>query len=351
MDRPYPPDMPPPPYDPYEDEIELMDLLKVLWKWKYLIIAGTLFCAIAAAVVSLTMTKVWGVSTALQPGMVKVMDDGKTVYIDSPENIKTVIESGALNGAVLTDVRFPEGKEQPESVSFKVTVPKNTNAVEVVYETPYRDIGLHILKNLNQGLVERYARMVAYHREKFDMEIDQRMAAIEDQKAILDATKREIQILDKTIDELEKEIRLINENTTSLIQQREKFVSNHVDTQNVLSAILFTNTIQQNMALDKTSRDDLKQYRSDREALSLQLQTTQNKIKSLENEIKSIEFKKQSIQNIQVLKAPRPSEAPIKPKTRLNVLLAGVVGLFLTVFLSFFVEYISKYRAREAAEP
>jgi uncharacterized protein involved in exopolysaccharide biosynthesis len=351
MDRPYPPDMPAGAYDPYEDEIELMDLLKVLWKWKYLIVAGTLFCAVAAAVVSLTMTKVWGVSMALQPGMVKVMDDGKTVYIDSPENIKTVIESGALNGAVLKDIRFPEGKEQPESVSFKVTVPKNTNAVEVVYETPHRDIGLHILKNLNQGLVERYARMVAYHREKFEMEIDQRSAQIMDERAILDATKREIQILDKTIDELEKEIRLVNENTPSLIQQREKFISNHEDTQNVLSAILFNNTIQQNMVLDQTSRDYLKQYRSERETLSLKLQMTQNKIRTLETEIKNIEFKKQNIQNIQVLKAPRSSGAPIKPKIRLNVLLAGVVGLFLTIFLSFFVEYISKYKRREAAEP
>jgi uncharacterized protein involved in exopolysaccharide biosynthesis len=350
MDRPYPPDMPPP-YDPYEDEIELMDLLKVLWKWKYLIIAGTLFCAVAAAVVSLNMTKVWGITTILQPGMLKVTEDGKTVYIDTPGNIKTVIETGALNGRIVKDVQFPDAENDPTSVEFKVTIPKNTNAVEVVYETPYRDIGLHILKNLNQGLVERYARMVAYHREKYDMEIDQRMAAIEDKKAILDATKREIQILDKTIDELEKEIRLIDENTASLIKQRDRFVSNETDTKNILSAILFTNTIQQNMALDKTSRDDLGRYRSQKESQLLKLETTQNKIKSLENELKSIEFKKQSIQNIQVLKAPRPSEAPVKPKTRLNVLLAGVVGLFLTIFLSFFVEYISKYKSREAAEP
>ena len=64
-------------------------------------------------------------------------------------------------------------------------------------------------------------------------------------------------------------------------------------------------------------------------------------------EIENLKFKKNSIQNIQVIKAPMPSRSPIKPKTRLNVMLAGVVGLFLTVFLAFFVEYISKYRARK----
>jgi len=351
MEKPCPSEMQPLAYEPYEDEIELMDLLKVLWKWKYLILAGTLFCAVAAVVVSLNMTKVWGITTVFQSGMVRVMEDGKTVYIDSPENIKTVIESGALNGAVLKDIRFPDGNGKTESVEFKVTVPKNTNAVKVVYETPYKDIGLHILKNLNHGLVERYAGMVAYHREKFDMEIGQRVAAIEDQKALLEATKREIQILDKTIDELEKEIRLINENTASLLKQRDRFVSNETDTKNILSAILFTNTIQQNMALDKTSRDDLSRYRSQKETQLLKLETTQNMIKSLENEIKSMEFKKESIQNIQILKSPRTTESPVKPKTRLNVALAGVVGLFLTIFLSFFVEYILKYKSREAAEP
>jgi uncharacterized protein involved in exopolysaccharide biosynthesis len=83
----------------------------------------------------------------------------------------------------------------------------------------------------------------------------------------------------------------------------------------------------------------------------------QSEIKDLESEgelilqgIKSIEFKKKNIQNIQVVKSPQASRSPIKPKTRLNVMLAGVVGLFLTVFLSFFVEYISKYRNREADE-
>jgi chromosome segregation ATPase len=206
------------------------------------------------------------------------------------------------------------------------------------------------MKNLNEGLLERYARMVEYHREKQDLEIAKRMSAINDQKATLDATKKEIQILDKTINESEREIRLINENTALLMKQRDKFVSNDVDARNILSAILFTNTIQQNIQLDKSSRDDLNRYRSQKEALSLKLETTQNRITDLESEIRSFQFKKNSTQNILINQRPKRSEYPIKPKTRLNIVLAGVVGLFLTIFLSFFVEYIFKYKSRKAAE-
>ena len=43
---------------------------------------------------------------------------------------------------------------KPTSVEFKVTIPKGTNAVEVLYETPYVDIGMQILENMNQCPVE-----------------------------------------------------------------------------------------------------------------------------------------------------------------------------------------------------
>jgi LPS O-antigen subunit length determinant protein (WzzB/FepE family) len=156
-----------------------------------------------------------------------------------------------------------------------------------------------------------------------------------------------MQILEKTINELQAEVKLVKENAVSLIRQRDKFVSRETDTRNVLSAILFTNTIQQNIALAKEYRDDLSGYSSRREKQALRLETTQNKIKNLLGVIKSLEFKKNSIQNIQIIKPPKPSLSPIKPKTRLNVMLAAVVGLILTVFPAFFVEYISKYKSRE----
>ncbi len=161
--------------DCYEDEIELMDLLKVLWKWKYLIIAGVFLCAAAAAVVSLNMTKVYGITTILQPGMLKVTEDGKTVYIDSPENIKTVIETGALNDHILKGVQFPDKEEAPKSIEFKVTIPKNTNALEVEYETPHKDIGVQIMKNLNEGLLERYGRRIKLYEDNYDSEINSKL--------------------------------------------------------------------------------------------------------------------------------------------------------------------------------
>ena len=64
-------------YEPYEDEIQLMDYLKVLWKWKYLILLGTLACAVISGIISFNMTKIYQVKMAVAPGLLKIEDGGK----------------------------------------------------------------------------------------------------------------------------------------------------------------------------------------------------------------------------------------------------------------------------------
>ena len=88
------------PYETYQDEIELIDLLKVLWKWKYLIIAGTLAFGVLAAVISTNMSKIYEVKMVVAPGLLKIDDNGKRLYIDSIKNIKTMIESGTFNDQI-----------------------------------------------------------------------------------------------------------------------------------------------------------------------------------------------------------------------------------------------------------
>ena len=80
-----------------EDEIELIDLLRVIWKWKYLIIGGTLVCAIAAMVVSSIMPKIYRIETVIRPGILSIGEEGEKNYIDTPDNIKALIETGIFD--------------------------------------------------------------------------------------------------------------------------------------------------------------------------------------------------------------------------------------------------------------
>ena len=94
--------------DHQEDEIELIDLLRVIWKWKYLIIGGTLACALAAMVISLIMPKIFRIETIIRPGILSFGEDGESVYIDSPDNIKALIETGAFAKKILDNLEESE---------------------------------------------------------------------------------------------------------------------------------------------------------------------------------------------------------------------------------------------------
>ena len=62
--------------DQLDDEIKLMDCLRVIWKWKKLIILGTIAIVIVAGVISFLMPKVYSIQMVLEPGILKVSEDG-----------------------------------------------------------------------------------------------------------------------------------------------------------------------------------------------------------------------------------------------------------------------------------
>jgi len=54
---------------------------------------------------------------------------------------------------------------------------------------------------------------------------------------------------------------------------------------------------------------------------------------------------------VQVLDAAIPAEMKSKPSITLNVIIGGLLALFVGIFLAFFLEYLERIRARQAEEP
>ena len=65
-------------------------------------------------------------------------------------------------------------------------------------------------------------------------------------------------------------------------------------------------------------------------------------------EIADLEKGKVSKQPIIVVQPPTASQHPIKPNKMRNVMLATIVGLFMMVFLSFLIEYITQNRKKRS---
>jgi uncharacterized protein involved in exopolysaccharide biosynthesis len=332
--------------DKFDDEIELMEYLQVIWKWKYVILGGSLLCALIAGVISFQMSKVYSISTVLVPGILRVGENGNNVYIDSPSNISGLLQADTFNVRILDALKKTSKEELPKELKFSVKIPQNSNILRISYESSDIDQGMLILSYLNNFLIEKYDEVVKYYQNEYVKEIEMKKAQIDSHKAILQSSKQKIKALQKRINELQAEVDLINNNTIALIKERDKFLSRN-SSDNILSSILYTNTIQQNLALANTYKNEINEYNSEKENENADIGKTQYTIKELLEEIKNLEFKKNNIKSIQILQPPFPSPYPVKPKKKLNVMLAGGVGLFLMLFLAFFSEYLSEHKGKD----
>jgi capsular polysaccharide biosynthesis protein len=324
-----------------EDEIELIDLLRVVWKWKYLIIGGTAVCALAAVIISLNMVPVYSIEMVLTPGILK-MEGNKKIFIDSPNNVKALIESGAINNQILSQLDTHKSDSVPNSLKFKVTMASGSSMIKVAYETADTDQGIEILKLGRKLLIEKYSHLVKYYQKDYEMQLNMKNFEREKFLLSLQSSKKNLKIIDSRIADLRSEIELINKNTDELIRDQQKFLSQTKDENDILPALVYSNTIQQNMSLANSYKNQLNSYEIKLESEKQVLLESERKIKNLRIEIKNLEFKTNDIENIQILKPPTVSTGPIKPKKKMIVILATMVGLFMMVFLSFFLEYISK---------
>jgi uncharacterized protein involved in exopolysaccharide biosynthesis len=395
----------------YIDEIELIDYLRVIWKWKYLILFGTLVCGLIATIISLKMDKVYSINMVLRPGILSIGGEGKNVYIDSSQNIKALIESGTFDSSILNFLKDIKTDKVPEKIDFKIDIIKNSDTIKIQYDTSDIKQGMDIQNYLSKLLLEMYSKSVLYFKNEFNMKgklINQNISKltnqvskkknnissiIGDSKSKLNqkdnkiailisekkARKNQVINLKQRISDVEIEISRIAKNTDLLIEERNKFLSSTRNEDNIISAVIYSNTIQQNIGYLNSLRstitnanyqiyqeelgiekieNGIKDLENEKENLTKQTQYSVEKIRSeikdlksekkyMLEEIKDVQFKKDSIQNIQILQPPTNSPYPIKPKTKLNVILALVTGLFLMLFLSFFLEYLSKHKSTQ----
>jgi len=329
--------------DQLDDEIKLMDCLKVIWKWKKLIIFGTIVIVIAAGVISFLMPKVYRIQMILEPGIIKVSEDGQNIYAESQENIKALIETGAFDRDILNSLKDTNKNHIPKFLHYKVSVPIGSNAITISYQAPDIKLGVDILTKLSELLQNRHSQLGIRYKNELMIEIQAKKTEVSNLVAEKEASKQMIKNMDKRISGLVSEISDMKKNTESLIKERNQCVLKGNNKQDILSIILYTNILQQDLTFTSILNNDLEQLVLKRDEEKVYVENLKYKIARLEQEIKYLDYRKTHIQNIQTIQPPTSSPVPIKPKKNLIVVLGTVFGLSLMLFLAFFLEYIQRH--------
>jgi capsular polysaccharide biosynthesis protein len=331
-----------------KDEIELIEILRVMWKWKYLILVGTAAFALVAGVISSNKPKVYRINMVLKPGVVKIDRFGRRIHVDSASNMKALLEAGTFTNEIRDYVKTLKEKDKPGPLQFRVTALKQSNIIKISYETQRVDTGIQILTHIPELLRKKYAEEIRHFEKEYDDKIQNKTEELADAESKKKITESIITVFENRSKELTLAIQDIENNNRRLVVEKERYNKNSNEN-SVNIYLLYSSEIQKNLQLMNEYKSQLSELLSTKEEDKLQLKRTEERIRFLSMEIAELNKEKNSIQYIEVLQPPTSSRSPIKPKTKVAVMIAFVVGLFVTVFSSFFLEYLLDHRRRKTS--
>jgi capsular polysaccharide biosynthesis protein len=293
-----------------EDTIELIDLLRVVWKWKWFIVVFVIICSLVAGIWSLSLQKVYKVSTilAVNPESDIIASNNLAANINiastnlpaninvAPSTIAANINEGMFNGQIREKLEENIENYSFPNISFKASDPKDSNVIKITCETKDIKAGEMILSLLNNSVVEKYQK--GFDRITKLLLLEEKLK--KNIKSRIDAISHQTQVIDDMI-------------------TREKDIKGS-GVKDLAGLILLRSSL----------KDSLLQQ--EHEVLQVE--------KSLEQFTLSME----EGGPVKIVQKPISSLKPVKPKIRLNVLLAGFTGFFFSLFLAFFIEYIQKMK-------
>ena len=328
----------------HEDEIELMDLLNVIWKKKWAIILPTLFCVIVAGVISFLSPSKWDIDAIIQPSKFLVQTEQgafEEVVVVDPLQIVGMINRASYNQLIIADLnldinKFP--KIQAENI-------QDTKLVRVLIREKDVEKAKSILVSLFNHLKTELDKKVEIEIKGIDSQIKSNDIEILRKKEEIKTFKKKLTIVEQRKKEIEKEMI----DTRKLIEELKKehllglSKKNRSETES-LAMLLYSNEIQQSLRYHNTLNELLNSKKIEEEDINLGIKNNEEGIKQLENTIDNLNERKGRIDYAELVKKPTSTLFPVSPRKKLIVIIAGIISLMIFTMLSFLLEYIHKKR-------
>jgi len=372
----------------YEDEIELMDYLNIIWKKKWLIILPTLFCVIIVGIISFRLPRIWEVDALIQPSKFFIQTEAGTfseVVVVSPKQIAGQINQQSYSPLIAAqlnlDIRaFPK---------LKAENLRDTNLVRVSVRENDTEKAKLILSSLFNQLRTVMDKKIDVEIKGIDTRIETQENSIKHNELIIKDNLNEIKLkkIEKNMKSQEilsaankvkiseergksilNELKTVKERINEIEKQQKNAFAEKKDGAEALGLLLYSNEIQNNLRYYNTLDEKLSSEKITQENLDLQIKSGKEEIRKLDTQIENVKTEIDKIKNTtenikneisllnerkgridyaQLIKEPTSSLYPVSPRKKLNILIAGVLSLMIFTILAFFLEYIRKNKAKE----
>lgn len=369
----------------FEDEMELMDYLNALWKRKWLIIIFTLVCVIAMGIVSFLLPSKWEVEILMQPSKFVVKTEQgnfEEVLVTPPQQIAGQINERSYNQIIAAELnldmkKFPELEAQTLKDTSLIRVSTETDEVEkaqAVFLSLFKHLKIELdrkvdveMKNLDTQIAT-WQNKIQHNRLVIKDNLNEiELKKIEKNKTAQEiiSAKNKLDISKERVKSIMEEMGKVKSRIEEIEEQQKNALAEKKQVNDAISLLLYSNEIQHNLRYYNTLDEKLSNESITQENLSLsienkkedikmldkEIEKLRNNIDKIENEIENIknhkahvEDQKARIDYAQLVKEPTLSLYPVSPKKKLNVFIAGILGLFISTFLALFLDYVQKHK-------
>lgn len=374
--------------DDYREETELVDYFFVLLKRKWLIIIPTLALALIVGLVSFLLPNQWEIDTIILPGKFTIQTEQgnfEEVVVVPPQQVVGQINEESFNLLISSELSL----ELENFPTLRATHLRDTNLIRISAKTKNPEIAKSIFFSLFEHLKGALDDKVEVQMKAIDAEIENKENEIQLKNLVIKDNLNEIKIyqIDKVktqqiilysgnklkissdrVKSIMEEMKAVKKRIDEIDDQQRIALAEKQKGLDAISLLLYSNEIQNNLRyyntldeklsneriaqenlnlLIKERGEDIKQLDARIENLNNQIDKVKNEIKDIESEKKFLENKKSRIDYTQFIKEPTVSIDPVAPKEVLNMVIAGVIGLFIFTFAALFAENIQKQKNKK----
>ena len=189
----------------HENEIELIDYLKIIWKRKWLIIIPTVLCAISAGVISFLLPQKWEIDALIQPSKFIVQTEGgqfEEIVVVDPKQITGQINEAAYNNLIATELNL-DIRKFPK---LRAETLQDTNLVRVSLKEEDIEKAKLILHSLFNHLKGQLDEKVNIEMKGIDSQIKSHEIENFRIEGEIKANKNKLNIIKQRKKEIEKEM-------------------------------------------------------------------------------------------------------------------------------------------------
>lgn len=366
-----------------DKDVELIDLLDVVWKRKWLIIVPTVFIILAAAVASLLKPSVWEVDAILVPSkifMQTAQGQFVEVLITDPKQLAGQINQESYNALIASELkldirRFPNIKAEalPDTKLVRMAVQsRDAGQAKSILQSLFVHLKVELdrkvdveIKSIDTEITTKQNSMKDLDNEIKVKHLDIKSQEIEKEriKGETESNKNKIVISEERSKSILEEMKSVKGRIEDIDLQLKKAIAEKSEGSDAISLLLYSNEVQQNLryygtldeklTLERVTQENLRLDNKDNAEKLKQIDTKigqtnaeiasiKNTIDTTQSEIMLLEDQKQRIDYAQLVKAPTSSINPVSPRLIVIIAITGIISLAVFTLLAFLWEYIQK---------